>query len=140
MRTMSREQAVDDLRGALLHLVDDEHSICEVAARHGIFCRGFQQFSDDELRQRYGWLVERKHPASRHDLEDLANRWQLARQLVRGVSLSCDAQTCDHDTCGGWDDFSDAMLVDFYRKLRGEPIRITGRSTCRIDGVDGPEG
>jgi hypothetical protein len=41
MRTISRSQAICDLRRKLLELVDQERSLCLVAARRGIFCNGF---------------------------------------------------------------------------------------------------
>ena len=127
MRTLTRERAIEELRTTLLELVDEEHSMCETAARHGIYCRGFRQYSDEELRKRYEWLALRAGASTRAELEDLANRWQLARQLVRGAALSCDVQTCEHDTCSGWDGFSDETLAQFHKQLRGEEIQIVGR-------------
>ena len=52
---ISRRQAVDLLRDRLAELVDDDHCLCDVASRHGVFCRGFSQWSLDELKRRYGW-------------------------------------------------------------------------------------
>ena len=125
MRAMTREQAVEELRNALLELVDDDHSMCDVAARLGIYCRGFRQYTDEELRERYDWLVRRNAVNSREELEDLANRWQLARQFVQNAALSCDTQTREHDTCRGWDAFTNEALVEFHRRIRGEEIRIS---------------
>jgi hypothetical protein len=124
MRNLTRARAIEELRAALLTLVDDDHSFCEVAAREGIVCRGFRQFTDEELRERYEWIV-RKHPsASRTELEKLANQWQLARQFVQNQSFACDVQAREHDTCGGWDDISNTMLIEALRKLRGEEVEI----------------
>ena len=125
MRILTRKQAIEDLRAALLTLVDDDHSLCEVAAREGIACRGFRQFTDEELRARYDWIV-RKHPgASRAELEALANQWQLARQFVQNEAFACDVQARDHDTCGGWDDITNEMLVEALRKLRDQEVQIS---------------
>jgi L-iditol 2-dehydrogenase len=44
MRTLTRNQIIDALRAKFLTLVDDEHSICDVAARLHIFCGGFAQY------------------------------------------------------------------------------------------------
>jgi hypothetical protein len=126
MRTLTRAEAIAELRRALLDLVDDQHSMCEVAARNGIYCLGFRRLDDDELRKRYAWLAKKNPGGSRADLEDLANRWQLARQVVHDVPLSCDAQAAEHDLCGGWDDFSAEALVEFHQKIRGETIQIEG--------------
>ena len=124
MRTVTREQAIDDIRTILLRLVDEEHSMCEVAAREGIFCRGFRRMTDEELQSRYRWLVERRLPVSREQLEELANRWEVARTIVRGTSLSCDTQALEHDTCKGWDGFGDRELAEYHERLCGEPVEI----------------
>jgi hypothetical protein len=127
MKTLTRDQTIDGLRRALLELVDDDHSMCQVAGQKGIMCRGFRQFTDAELEERYGWLVKRRGPKSREEIEDLANRWQIARQLVCDTSLSCDTQTREHDTCWGWDTYSDDQLREFYLSICGEEITITRR-------------
>lgn len=124
MRNVTRTQAIEELRGALLALVDDDHSFCEVAAREGIMCRGFRQFTDEELRARYDWLVSKRGAVSRAELEKLANQWQLARQFVQNAAFSCDVQARERDTCRGWDDITDKMLTDALRRLRGEEIQI----------------
>ena len=124
MRTIPRTEAIRDIRREILLLVDDDHSMCQVAARLGIYCHGFRQFSDEELMERYQWLVRRRGETNREALEELANRWQLARQLVRDEELSCDVQAVEHDTCLGWDGFTDERLEEFYRKLCNEEVRI----------------
>lgn len=80
MKVVTRLQAIDDLRRAILQLVDDEHSMCDTAKRLGIYCRGFAQYADEELFERYKWIVQRRGVKTREELEDLANRWQLARR------------------------------------------------------------
>jgi hypothetical protein len=117
---MSRETIIQDLRNALLALTTDEKSVCQVAAERGVFCRGFRQHGDKELRQRYWWL-ERKNPgASRAELEQMANTWQLSQQELANRELSCDVQSIVHDTCGGFDDFSDQELQSFLAALRAK--------------------
>lgn len=120
---ISRTAVIDLLREELLSRLDDETSICKLAAEKGIFCRGFRRWSESELRRRFGW-IDRKRPMSREELEDLANRWQLARQEVRGASIACDVQRIEHDMCGGWDDFSNEELSRFYFELTGKNIRV----------------
>lgn len=127
MRTIPREQAIEALRTELLKLTDDEHSACDVATRRGILCRGFAQWSTGELRKRHGWIVAGRPAVRRAELEDLANRWQLARERTSGVALCCDLQARGgeaHPTCGGWNDFADADLARFHHELLGEEIRI----------------
>lgn len=124
MKRISREQCIADLRGRLLQLVDEEHSICEVATRLGIFCKGFSQWSFAELKKRYGWLTEHRPRITRAQLERLANLWQLSRQQAFGTALACDTQSCEHDTCLGWDGWSDADLARFHQEICGEPVEV----------------
>lgn len=124
MKTMKREEAIAALRGALLDLTDDDHSMCLVASKLRVFCGGFSQWKTNELRQRYDWIVKRNPRISRPQLEDLANRWQLARQFVRDVPTACDAQTIEHHTCRGWDDFTDEVLAKYVEELTGEKVVV----------------
>lgn len=128
MKTMSRERAIEDLRTKLLTLVDDEHSMCLVAARLGIFCHGLEQWSTGELRGRHDWIVRNRPAVRRPELEDLANRWQLARQRVLGVPLCCDIQAdaCEkHRTCASWEGFADPQIAAFHRELFGEEVEVS---------------
>jgi hypothetical protein len=124
MRTISREQAIAAIRGEILKLVDDDHSMCEVAARRGVYCHGFAQWDDEQLRERYAWIVKKRDLKSREELEAMANRWQLARQFVQNAELSCDVQQKDRDTCTGWDGFTNPTLERFHRELLGETVRV----------------
>ena len=127
MKAMNRSQAIDGLRAKLATLVDDQHSLCEVAGRLHLFCGGFSQLKTHELKQRYDWIAKNRPHITRKELEDLANRWQLARQFVTGKTLACDVQSsgCEaHTTCRGWASFDDRQLAEFYREFCGEPIEI----------------
>jgi len=124
MRTIKRDEAIRDIRREVLALVEDDHSLCEVAGRLGIFCRGFRQFDDQELFRRYDWIAKRKHVESRPALEVLANRWQLARQFVQNAELACDVQLRDRDGCDGWDTFNNAKLAQFYKELCAEEVDV----------------
>lgn len=108
---MTREEAIARIREELVGLADDENCMCKVAGERGIFCRGFKQWSEGELRDRYWWIVRRRPDITRAQLETLANSWQLAQQDVRDTPLCCDVQTRVHDTCRGWDDFSTEDLI-----------------------------
>ncbi|MEO6324777.1 MAG: hypothetical protein ABIT01_18585, partial [Thermoanaerobaculia bacterium] len=59
-RRITRNYAIRKLREYLLTLTDEDHSMCEVAARKGIFCKGFQRWSDDELKVHFASLVKRR--------------------------------------------------------------------------------
>lgn len=131
MRTVTRSEAIQGIRSALLELVDDEHSACQVAADNNIYCRGFRQYSDEELRERYDWLVERTGTSDRKRLEVLANKWQLARQLVQDDELSCDVQCKERDTCQGWDTHSLDQLERYYQQLCHETVRIVSDDAAR---------
>jgi hypothetical protein len=124
MRTLKREQAIGDIRRSLLALVDDEHSICQVATERNIFCRGFRRLSDAELARRYDWIVKRSGVTTRAELEQRANRWQLARQRAEDEELACDVQLHDRDTCIGWDEFSNERLELYYDELCGEHVHV----------------
>lgn len=120
---MSRQSLIDALRRELSKRADGQ-SLCSLAAQHGIFCGGFKRFSDEELRERFAWLVRKRPQATRNDLEALGDAWQLARQEVDGLATSCDVQAREHDLCNGWDDFSDSELAAFYRQLTGVTVMV----------------
>ena len=124
VETIAREEAIKILRGELLKRVDDENSICKVAAEKGIFCKGFQRYSDFELRKRYRWIARKDRRYTREEIEDLANRWQLARQDVDELPLACDVQQVEHDSCRGWDDFSSEELGKFLYQLTGRVVAV----------------
>ena len=124
MKQRNRTQAIDELRAKLLNFVDDDHSMCQVAGQKGIFCGGFAQWKSNELKERYEMIAKSRPGITRKELEDLANRWQLARQYVSGTRLACDTEAVEHRTCKGWDEFTDQQLVGFYAELCGEQIEI----------------
>jgi hypothetical protein len=98
--------------------------MCAVATRLEIFCKGFTKISDGELKARCAWLVERQKPKNREALEDLVNRWQLARQAATGLPLACDVQALEGDTCTGWEGFDNTELERFYLRLGAETVRV----------------
>jgi hypothetical protein len=124
-RLMNRETAIFELRKKLLALAADEHSACEIAAQNGIFCGGFTRYTDEQLRQRYAWLVRHDPTISREKLEEIADRWQMARQMVNEMPLACDVQRVEHDTCGGWDEFTNDDLARFCEQMLGEKVVVT---------------
>ncbi|MFN2441992.1 MAG: hypothetical protein ABR517_04860 [Thermoanaerobaculia bacterium] len=129
---ITRETAVRRLRDVLVLLTDDDHSICRVAAEKKIFCGGFSRDSDEELRRRYPWLVARNPSSTRAQIEEAANRWQISRQVFDGLPLACDVQNLEHDTCDGWDEFTNADLARFCRELLHEDVIV--ESTSELSG------
>ena len=117
---ISRSDLIVALRDELSRRAGDM-SICKLAAQTGVFCKGFRRYSDAELKEHYAWISKRNPNASREELEEIADRWQLAREDVLGAKTSCDVQQLEHDSCGGWDDFSDEDLAKFLRELTGGP-------------------
>lgn len=110
--------------------MDEEHSICEVAARHGIFCHGYRQWSEEELRKRFRWIAGPRPHFTRTELEEVIDLYKLARQQALEVPLSCDAQEIDRDSCMGWDEFSDAALADFYKECFGGPVKVVAEPSA----------
>ncbi|MGH9442399.1 MAG: hypothetical protein ACRD16_08985 [Thermoanaerobaculia bacterium] len=121
---MSRAEAIGRLREALVSMTDDEHSMCRVATEKGIYCQGFRRLSEGEFRRRHDWLASRTPTASREEIEALANQWQLARQIVDRVPLACDAQLKDHDTCDGWNEFTNVEIEGFCREILHRNAKI----------------
>lgn len=124
LERITRENAVRRLRDVLVLLTDEDHSICRVAADKKIFCRGFRRYNDEELRSRYPWLVARNPSTTRGEIEEAADRWQLSRQVFDNLPLACDVQNLEHDTCDGWDEFTDADLARFFRELLHENVIV----------------
>jgi len=122
--TMVRTDAIALLRTELLKVTSDEKSICQAAAERGIFCQGFRRYSDGGLRRRYSWIDKKRPGASREELENLANSWQLARQEVDQLPIACDVQQKEHDSCLGWDDFSNEDLARFCLDLTGRDVVV----------------
>jgi hypothetical protein len=135
MKSISRQQCITELESQMQRMVDGEHSMCEIASKKGIYCKGFKQWTFEELKQRYDWIVASRPNITREELEKIANAWQIARQSVFGTSLACDTQTIEHDTCKGFDGWSDQDLARFHGELCGEPVEVlslpaTAKQSC----------
>ena len=122
---MTREEAIARIRERLVGLTDEDNCMCKVAAERGIFCHGFAQFSDKQLRERYWWIVRKRPDITRAELEDIANSWQLTQQDIRSMPIACDVQTKVRDTCRGWGDFTNEQLGTYLKELTGEEVRVT---------------
>lgn len=129
MRTISRSQAIADLRRELLKLVDEEHSLCLVAARRGIFCNGFGRFETVDLAERLPGSVP---PATeRVEIERRANAWLSELQDLRAGRLPCDHEGRS-SLCAGWEEFFEAELARFYLEMLGEEVRVVPDSLLEV--------
>lgn len=126
MQRWSRAQAIDRLRKVLEAQCDGDRSICFVAARKDISCRGFAQWKVHELKERYPQIARNRPHLTRAEFEDLADRWQLARQFCLGTTLACDTQMQEEHfkTCRGWDEFTDEDLAGFVADLCAETVEV----------------
>jgi hypothetical protein len=133
VRRVTRDEAIGDLRKAIESLQDDQHSICQIAAERSLFCHGFAQWSFGELRARYPQILRSRPVLTRPRLEELANRWQLARQWATDKPTACDVQQSERcfQQCRGWSEFSDADLEAFHVELCAEPVAIDPPTEAR---------
>jgi len=122
----TREEVIDRLRRAMEAWENDEHSLCQVAAEKGLFCHGFAQWKFAELKERYPQVTRSRPALTREELEELANRWQLARKQVTHERTACDVQRHEKlfPQCRGWDQFDDRQLERFHLEICEEPVEI----------------
>lgn len=122
---LTREEAIARLRIGLLRLSDGEHSMCEVAAKLGIFCRGFRRWPDAEFLRIWTRAMGPTTHLNRAQMERLADIWQLTEQLRLRIPIACDARLgCG--PCRGWNEFSDAQLELHCADVLGQNVAIAG--------------
>jgi hypothetical protein len=121
----TRAEAIARLRTCLQGLCDDEHSMCQVAAECGIFCRGFRRWHDGEFHRRWKGVLGQSNHLTRPQMEEFANIWQLSEQIRCRVGLACDAQTIAPGPCRGWDEFPNETLARFCSDILGKSVIVT---------------
>ena len=119
----TREEAIGRLRTGLLKLSNGEHSMCQVAAELGVFCRGFRRWSDGEFLRRWTKVIGRSTHLTRAQLEQVADLWQLTEQVRLRVPLTCDAQTAG-GACRGWYGFSNKDLELCCDEILGRNVVV----------------
>ncbi|HEY1252682.1 MAG TPA: hypothetical protein VGH97_15990 [Thermoanaerobaculia bacterium] len=120
---LTREQAIACLREGLLRLSDGEHSMCEIAARLGVFCRGFRRWPDGTFLKVWSKAMGRSTHLNRAQMELVADLWQQTEQLRLRIPIACDARTgCG--PCRGWDEFSNADLERFCDEVLGRSVTV----------------
>jgi len=124
VRRLTRPEAIELLRKKLRSLTDADHCMCAAAARAGVFCRGFAGLSDEEFRRRFHWITSKRPSASRKELEEIVNQYQLGRQEATGAAICCDVETKEHAGCDGWNTFDNPTLETFCCELLGRVVQV----------------
>jgi hypothetical protein len=126
MKEITRNEAIESIREVLVDLADEKTSVCEVASRLGIFCKGLDQWDDRELRRRHTFMGAMQDKLERKHLEKLALRRQLCRQNLEYGWLPCDIFPGEtgRTPCGGWSDFYETEIAEFYRQLVGDEVCV----------------
>ena len=120
----TRVQAIAALRRRLERLGDGEHSTCHVAAKRGIFCRGFGRWNDHEFHRRWAPVLGASTHLRRGQIERLADVWELCEQVACRVRVTCDARAASPGPCRGWLEFSDTELAHFCAELLDRHVVI----------------
>ena len=81
----TRAEAIACLRESLVKLCGEGHSMCQVAADRGIFCRGFRQWPEREFHDLWKPLIGESTHLSRAQMERFADLWQLSEQVRQGI-------------------------------------------------------
>src|SRR5262249_2833314 len=97
------------------------HSMCEVAARLGIFCRGFRRWQDREFLRIWMRAMGQSTHLNRAQMERLADIWQLTEQLRLRIPIACDAATAC-SPCRGWNEVSGGGLERFRADVLGQNV------------------
>ena len=114
----TREEALVKIRQFLAANTRDDETTCQAAARLGIFCRGFDQWSVEQLRELYPWLANKMpKDTPKQEFLKLVIAWDNARALAHKSPTTCDALATDHDACLGFDRFSNAQLKLLFPQL-----------------------
>ena len=121
----SRQEAIQRIRAFLVANQRPDETTCQAAARVGIFCHGYDQWTVEQLRDRYPWLAK-KMPADtpREEFLKLIVAWDGARQIVTHTTTTCDAKTADHEGCLGFDRFSNSQLKRLCPQVFGPDDEI----------------
>ena len=122
----NRFEALQAIREFLQAKQRGEETTCQTAARLGIFCRGYNHWTDGQLREQYPWLAQRLPlDTPREELLKLIVAWDGARMLVHHVGTTCDAKSVDRDGCLGFDGFTNEQLKRRFPQLFNPEDSIT---------------
>jgi len=127
---ITREQVIVRLSRRLALLAGPDKSVCRFAAEENVLCRGFSRYTDEQLRQRYGFLGDAETP--REELELRADEWQIARRELEKAPTACDVQQHFVETCRGWNEFTNQELARFCRDICGDRVVVIGHRTVAV--------
>lgn len=114
----TREEALKRIREFLAEKRKNEETTCQTAARLGIFCRGYNQWTVKSLRELYPWLAKKlPKEATREEMLKLIVAWDNARTLALNMPTTCDMHMADHDGCLGWDRFNNENLKRMFPQI-----------------------
>jgi hypothetical protein len=120
-----REAALERIRQFLANCRKEEETTCQTVARLGIFCKGFDIWSTEKLREQYPWLTQKlPKDATREELLKLIIAWDGARAEVLHAQTTCDARAVDHDGCLGFDRWNNENLKRLFPQLFGPEDKI----------------
>ncbi len=122
---LSRPQAIVLVRERLLALCRKDECACAAAARRDVFCGGYLDLSDAQLRKRFSWIARSRPGASRAELERLISLYHLGRQEVDGLAICCDVETREHCGCDGWNRFDNLALEGAVLELTGRSVQVS---------------
>jgi hypothetical protein len=121
---LTRQEAIARLSKRLAALTGPQKSACRFAADEKVLCRGFARFTDEQLRQRYGFLGDGDTP--RAELERRADEWHVGRGEMERAPTACDVQQQFVETCRGWNEFTNQELARFCRDICGDRVVVIG--------------
>jgi hypothetical protein len=107
--------------------------MCEVAARLGIFCRGFRRWPDKAFLRVWTRAMGPTTHLNRAQMERLADVWQLTEQLRLRIPIACDALNA-WGPCRGWNEFTNAELERFCADVLSQNVAIERNSLNRSNG------
>ncbi len=110
-----RAQAITRIKKYLKAFSKGRTVTCQVAAEEGIFCRGFDQYRDQELQALYDWLY--RPGMTREALIKRAIQYETGRMTALEAESTCDTHECDRDFCKGFPHFSNAELQRLCPRL-----------------------
>jgi hypothetical protein len=120
----SRDDAIGRLRFTLEKLTDGEHSMCQIAADQGVFCRGFRRWNDAEFHRKWSPAIGSSTFLTRVQMERFANLWQLMEQARLRVVFACDAEALCPGACRGWDEFGNEQLARYCAKVLNTNVQV----------------
>ena len=122
----TRDDALKKIREHLAANTRDDETTCQAAARLGIFCHGYDQWTEEQLRELYPWLAKKMpRDTLREEFLKLIMAWDGARMLARKSPTTCDVKVLDHEGCLGFDRYSNQQLKQLFPQVFGADDEIT---------------